>query len=141
MRGIPSIPKKPAPISLKREPVLVSGPDSKPSTDTLLPQLLPAMRGTLEAVTPVTPGTAASSASRRSKKSRERSGEYPLSSGDTPNVAKLSMLKPRSTRVTFIKLFTKRPAATRSAIESAICAVASVARKRPADRAPDVRPD
>ena len=44
---------------------------------------------------------------------------------------------PSSTRLTFKRLLVKRPAATSSAIEIAICAVASVARKRAAAFAPD----
>ena len=39
--------------------VSVSGPAVNPSTDTPLPQLLPASSGTVDADTPVTPGSAA----------------------------------------------------------------------------------
>ena len=49
----------------------------------------------------------------------------------------LSIFTPRSTRLTFSRLLTKKPAAASSAIESAICAVASDERKRAAPRAPD----
>ena len=49
-----------------------------------------------------------------------------------PNVTTLSTFRPRSTRLTLNRLLAKRPAATSSAIESAICAVASEVRKRAA---------
>ena len=49
----------------------------------------------------------------------------------------LSTFTPRSTRLMFIRLFVNSPAETSSAIDSAICAVASDVRKRAAARAPD----
>ncbi len=98
----------------------MSGPDSNPSTATDVPQLLPASAGTREAVTLETPGWPASSSSSRSKSPFERSAEYPFNSGDTLNVIRLSMLIPRSTRLTLSRLFTKSPAHTSSAIEIAI---------------------
>jgi hypothetical protein len=58
-----------------------------------------------------------------------------------PNVSRLSIFKPRSTRVTFIRLRVNRPAATSSAIDSAICAVASDVLNRAAARAPEGWPD
>jgi hypothetical protein len=104
---------------------------------TELPQLSPASSGTIEAVTPVTPGIVASSSSVRMNNVRARAGSYPLNSGDTPNVMRLSTFKPRSTRLTFIRLRTNRPAEMSSAIESAICAVTSTVLNRAAVRAPD----
>ena len=49
----------------------------------------------------------------------------------------VSAFNPRSTRLTLNRLRVNRPADTSSAIDSAICAVASDVRKRAADRAPD----
>jgi hypothetical protein len=72
--GMPRVRKKPGPISLKLECVSVSGPDSNPCTRTPEPQLLPDIRGTIDAVTLVTPGSAASSSSMRSKSARVCAG-------------------------------------------------------------------
>jgi hypothetical protein len=44
--------------------------------------------------------------------------------------------RPRSTRLTFMRLLIKRPADTRRAMERAICAVTREARNRAAERAP-----
>ena len=49
-----------------------------------------------------------------------------------PNVTTLSIFTPRSTRLTFTRLLTNSPADTSSAIDSAICAVASEVRNRAA---------
>ncbi len=46
------------------------------------------------------------------------------------------MLIPSSTRLTLTRLFVKRPAQARSAIEIAICVVASVVRNHLADLPP-----
>ena len=58
-----------------------------------------------------------------------------------PNVITLSAFRPRSTRLTFIRLLVNNPADTSSAIDRAICTVASVVRNRAAARAPDGCPD
>ena len=59
-----------------------------------------------------------------------------LSSGAMPNSTMWSVFKPRSTRLTLKRLFANRPAGTSSAIDIAICTVASVVRKRRAALAP-----
>ena len=68
----------------------------------------------------VTPGTAASSCSTRSYSAFERAGSYPLRPGEMPKVTTLSTFSPSSTRLTFTRLLTKRPAHESSAIDSAI---------------------
>ena len=115
----------------------MSGSTLNPSTETLLPQLLPESSRTSDDDTLVTPGSAASSCSRRSNSACARAGLYPLKSGETANVTTLSMFNPRSTRLTFIRLFVNSPADTSSAIDSAIWVVASEARNRAAVRVPD----
>ncbi len=118
--GTPNVRKKSVPTSLNRAPLSMSGPLSKPSTDTLLPQLLPASSGTIAAVTPVTPGSAASSSSTRANSCCERAFSYPLRLGEMPNVTTLSIRSPRSTRLTLERLFRNRPAEMSSAIDNAI---------------------
>ncbi len=115
----------------------MSGPFLKPCTFTLVPQLLPASSGTIEALTLVTPGSADSSSSIRSKIAFDFSDGYPFSSGDTENVTRVSSFTPRSTRLTLNRLLVKRPADASRAIESAICTVTSPMRKRAAARAPE----
>ena len=99
--------------------------------------MLPARSGTSDEATPVTPGIVASSSSARMKNARDRAESYPLNSGETPNVTTLSILSPRSTRLTFIRLLTNNPAEMRSAMESAICEVTSTVLNRAAARAPE----
>ena len=74
--------------------------------------------------------------SRRAPDATARTA-YPFIAGDTPNTTSCSVFRPRSTRATFSRLFVNRPAEISSAIDSAICAVASVRRKRAAAFAPD----
>ena len=70
---MPSVRRKSGATALKLETMSVSGPASKPSTETPWPQLSPARTGTTDPVTLDTPGIAASSSSSRSNNWRDRS--------------------------------------------------------------------
>ena len=98
--------------------------------------MLFAIRGTDAAVTPRTPGIADRSSSTRAKSAAVRAESYALFPGEMPNVVTFSMSMPRSTRLMFRKLSMKSPAAMRSAIDNAICAVTRLVRKRAAPRPP-----
>src|SRR5262245_31133948 len=124
-------------MALKRELESVSGPASKPCTETLSPQLFPASSATNPPLTLETPGSADTSVSIRLNKSRDCAGLYPFRLGETPKVTTLSTFRPRSTRLTLYRLFMNNPADTRSVIARAICAVARLLRNREAVRAPE----
>ena len=130
--GIPSVRKYPGPTSLKRELASMSGPRLNPCTATSLPNCClierePALtihrqrRELPRAPLPVARRTA--SIARR----------VAIQLWRDSNVTTRSIFRPRSTRLTLVRLLPNSPAAASSAIESATCATTSDVRNLAAE--------